>query len=293
MEGGKMNSERRLKPAEVSLGREGVAVIESHHDVDFEMAMGVWPFRKICWVAVGKGLLAGERRSHVIERGDFLLLPSGWSHRFVDDRKEPLTLVIICLEEPWFEALGRDWGELWNTAIQENDIGAPLRPRSSFHEAVMVELMRSALRENRQKRIGWLSSMQATVGELLVRFGRGQCEISRNRENRSERAVAAAIEYVDEHPYLPLRIEEMASQCQLSPRRFTDLFKRQSGESFNQYLLGKRVEYASQRLLETGHILYACYESGFNDPAYFYRVFKKRAGETPGQFLRNRRARGE
>ena len=77
----------------------------------------------------------------------------------------------------------------------------------------------------------------------------------------------------------------MAERCDLSPRRFTALFKDQTGQTFSHYLNQLRVEYAQQRLQQTGHILYACYESGFNDPAYFYRVFKKHTGQTPGQYL--------
>jgi len=71
-----------------------------------------------------------------------------------------------------------------------------------------------------------------------------------------------------------------------SPRRFTALFKEQTGLTLNNYLNQRRIEHACRRLDETGHILYACHESGFNDLAYFYRVFKKISKMTPGQYLR-------
>ncbi len=46
-------------------------------------------------------------------------------------------------------------------------------------------------------------------------------------------------------------------------------------------------------LRKTGHILYSCYESGFHDVGYFYRVFKKHTGLTPGQFMGDSRQRKE
>lgn len=74
------------------------------------------------------------------------------------------------------------------------------------------------------------------------------------------------------------------------PRRFIDIFKQVTGSTFNVYLNPRRIEFAIERLRETRHILYACYESGFSDPAYFYRVFKKQTGMTPGTFLKTIRS---
>lgn len=50
----------------------------------------------------------------------------------------------------------------------------------------------------------------------------------------------------------------------------------------------RRVEYSQERLRVTANIAYACYESGFQDIGYFYRVFKKYTGQTPnGDFIAN------
>lgn len=280
---------RRLRPAEVSLREGEILILESHHDVGFEMDLGVWPFRKICWVAVGKGHLEGETGSTPIAKDDFLLIPSAWPHRFTDDPKEPLTLVILCLSDRLFLHDEVEWGELWNTAISRNEVGVALRACTAFHRGGLIEILRSCLREQSRRRRGWRTILKSSVGDLLTRLARGECEAETERSLSSERAVAGAIDYLDEIPYMPHRIEDMATKCGLSPRRFTELFKKLSGETFNRYVTRKRIEYSRERLKETGHILYACYESGFNDVAYFYRVFKKQTGLTPGQYLKSER----
>lgn len=287
MKAERRGEDRRTRPAEVELGEREIQILESHHASGFEMQVARWPFHKVCWVAVGRGRLEGEWGAWDIERDSFLLLPAGWAHRFVDDPAEPLTLVIVCLSLALFEGQGpASWAELWERALERHPPGSVLRPRTGFHRSGLVDALRLALHEQGQRNLGWRCALQSAAGDLLVRLARGHCEVRSGGIRRSEASVAGAIEYIDQHPYEPLRIDEMATRCQLSPRRFTELFRKLAGETFSQRLARRRIEHARDRLRETGHILYACYESGFNDPAYFYRVFKRQTGMTPGEFLK-------
>lgn len=276
---------RRKSPAEIKVPEGCVRVIESHHSTQFQMVLGTWPFHKICWVPIGRGRLEFDRGETGIGRDGFLVLPAGWKHRFVDEPGAPLTLVILCLSEKFIASGERS--ELWRRVAGRCAPGKALAARTRFHLAELVRLFRRALREQDRRAPGWETALQSTADELLVHFVRGHVEI-RNRgagKSGAEQAVRGALEHIDSHPHEMFQIHTMAERCGLSPRRFTDLFKRRTGETFNHYINRRRIEYACDRLRETGHILYACHESGFNDPAYFYRVFKKQTGMTPGQFL--------
>jgi AraC-like DNA-binding protein len=275
-----------MAPAEIDLPEDAVRVLESHHAADFEMERGVWPFYKICWVAVGRGVLDSESGRAMIGRDDFLLLPAGWSHRFIDDPGEPLTLVILCLSKGHLgEDSGREVAELWRLALRAYPPGTPICARSAFQRSALIEQFRLALREQGNRGVGWETALAGVADRLLVSIGRGYCEVSAKYEDSSRRTVEGAVEYIRTHPYERLQIGDMAERCRLSPRRFTDLFKAQTGQTFSQYLNEERIRYACRRLDETGHILYACHESGFNDLAYFYRVFKKQIGQTPGEYI--------
>ena len=98
-------------------------------------------------------------------------------------------------------------------------------------------------------------------------------------------AIEGVVDFLNGNFHEPQRIDEMAERCGMSPRRFTELFKVRTGQTFSYYLNALRINFAKERLQQTGHILYACHESGFNDLAYFYRVFKKHTGRTPGDYL--------
>ncbi len=277
---------RRRSPAEVAVPPGEIRIIESHHAPGFRMEAGAWAFHKIAWVAVGRGRLDSPEGANAIERDDFLLLPAGWEHRFVDEPGDPLTLVIACISAEYFSANSNaEPGKLWASVLAREAPGTALCARTAFHHTALVERIRRALREQSTRREGWRTAVEAAANALLIRLARGHATARVEHVARAAQAVAGAAEYVDARPHEPLRITDMAERCRLSPRHFTALFRRQTGETFNTYLNRRRVEFAKERLRETGHILYACHESGFNDPAYFYRVFKKFTGVTPGEFI--------
>jgi len=277
-------------PAGVNVAEGAVRILESHHSVDFEMEFGVWPFHKICWVAVGRGTLESESDRTPIGRDDFLLLPADWLHRFSDDSRDPLTLVILCLSKTFVGDIhSNEVARLWERALDYYPAGIPICARTAFHRTTLLELFRSALREQEDRGVGWETAMGTTANQLLIVLGRNYCEKSSQHKPSSHRTIEGAVGFIRDHPYEHLQISKMAERCGLSPRRFTDLFKEKTGQTFSNFLNNERIRYACRRITETGHILYACHESGFNDPAYFYRVFKKRMGVTPGEFARKNR----
>jgi transcriptional regulator GlxA family with amidase domain len=83
----------------------------------------------------------------------------------------------------------------------------------------------------------------------------------------------------------PLSIENMARRANLSPSRFSALFKRRYSLSPHQYLLNLRVNHAKELLRNTelsqGEIAVYC---GFSDIHHFSKTFKKRTGATPGEY---------
>ncbi len=283
------DSDRRKAPADVEVPEGAVRIVESHHAAEFTMTMDAWPFHKIVWVAMGSGRLEYKGGRRELQQGDFVLLPAHWAHRFVDNPREPLTLVLFCICTRFIESkVNPERAEIWAMIAKEAWVGQPLRARTAFHHSALLERFRRALREQGNRALGWKTALRGVADAILIRFARQHlaCKMI-DSGTKSRESVQGAIEHIDSHPHEPQRIADMADKCQLSERRFTQLFKQETGTTFSAYLNRRRIQYACERLRETGHILYACHESGFNDPAYFYRVFKKQTGRTPGAYLRD------
>lgn len=251
------------------------------------MDFGCWPFHKICWVAMGRGQLEYPGGAAALGQDDFLLLPAGWVHRFVDAPGKPLTLVILCLSESFIDGGSFDsLKALWQSSRQQMPEDRASRARTAFHRHSLVENFRLALREQGNRAKGWEAALQALAVRVILSCSRGYAVPGPvSAKSVAKRAVEGAVAYIETHVYESLQVGDLAERCGISPRRFSDLFKQCTGRTFDDYLNRKRVEYACRRLKETGHILYACHESGFSDPAYFYRVFKRVTGQTPGDYL--------
>jgi AraC-like DNA-binding protein len=101
--------------------------------------------------------------------------------------------------------------------------------------------------------------------------------------------VKKALLYFDEHAESHISRWKLADTVNVSEDYLTRIFHREMGCSLWEYLNLYRVYLAADLLTRTGDTIYEiAARTGFQDQAYFCRVFKKIYGKTPGQ-LRNAR----
>lgn len=71
----------------------------------------------------------------------------------------------------------------------------------------------------------------------------------------------------------------------ISPYYFSKLFKEEAGENFIEYLTKVRIAHAKELLRNPAlSIKEICILSGYSDPNYFSRIFKKQEGLTPSEY---------
>ncbi len=94
-----------------------------------------------------------------------------------------------------------------------------------------------------------------------------------------------AIDYIQNNYCRNICLDEMATLCNISSSYFSKLFKKITGENFSNYINKLRMEKARQ-LLETSNISIKdlSIDLGYEDCAYFVKVFKKIVGLTPTSY---------
>lgn len=100
-----------------------------------------------------------------------------------------------------------------------------------------------------------------------------------------ENIVEKVSKYIDDNMDKMLKLEELASICNLSPGYFSRIFKKETGKTVITYINEKKVEKAKKLLKESKEpIINISLDLGFDDCGYFIRVFKKITGLTPKAF---------
>lgn len=119
--------------------------------------------------------------------------------------------------------------------------------------------------------------------------------LSANKAERRGRrdAMGRVMEYIRAHIADPaMTLTDAAAAAFLSPNYLTHLLRKETGSTFSELVLERRMRLARTHLMNSqkplSHIAQIC---GFADEAYFSRRFRKAHGVPPGQFRREQAAR--
>jgi two-component system response regulator YesN len=102
-----------------------------------------------------------------------------------------------------------------------------------------------------------------------------------------EHSTAPALAYVAAHLHERISVKTAAARCGMSSSVFSHAFTREHGIPFREFLLHARLKRARELL---GNPMLAIADvaalSGFQDQAYFDRVFRRYLGMTPSRYRR-------
>ncbi len=110
-----------------------------------------------------------------------------------------------------------------------------------------------------------------------------------NVKTQNERLILQVKQYIHKHYSLPLALEELANEVQMSTSYLSRTFKNLEGMNVKDYILNVKLDHAKQLLLSGMSVDVTSSEIGFSDPSYFSKCFKREIGMTPRQFVQERR----
>lgn len=109
--------------------------------------------------------------------------------------------------------------------------------------------------------------------------------ISERKSISSNDVIEASKAYIEANFTKNITLEDVSMEVNISSYYLSRIFKESTGENFIDYLTKLRIERAKDLLSSTQYSMKEiCAMSGYSDPNYFSKSFKKNVGVTPTEY---------
>lgn len=144
---------------------------------------------------------------------------------------------------------------------------------SAYIEHLILKRIRNAVSLHELKH-----AVVDSISELIEKM-------EEEKKNQKKKPVRDAIQYIADHYKESLSLEIVATEVNLNPVYFSNIFKKETGENFVDYLHKYRIEVAKERLRrEDSPVINIALELGYSDAKYFSKIFKKYVGIKPTDY---------
>ena len=253
-------------------------------------------FIEIAYVIEGNGIHVVGDREYEILKGDLFVINYDTPHGFFAGKGRGTEPVVYnCdfmpefLDSSLFTGIHfQDTASsfLFKSLFPDDCLPTPdLRLRDvQFNE--IGDLFDRMYREYKLMQKGCCDMIRAYLIQLIIKIFRYMDQDTPAApESRNIELVNKAIEYLRFNFNSDVSLQEMAMKSFISKNYFSRLFKEVTGTSFSDYVQHLRVDQACSLLRQSDmKVVDVASRSGFNDIKFFYEVFKKITGETPGDY---------
>jgi len=132
------------------------------------------------------------------------------------------------------------------------------------------------------------------VGQVIESYIRALWEIKPKRKKEKESPLIKNIKgYVIANLMFDIHLSDVAHLFHYNDQYLGRLFKRETGESFTEYVNKRRVNLSLEYLEGNMNITNIASCVGFQNVTYFNRMFKRYIGESPSEYRKKRRKNDE
>ncbi|UUZ96831.1 helix-turn-helix transcriptional regulator [Paenibacillus sp. P25] len=125
-----------------------------------------------------------------------------------------------------------------------------------------------------------------SLSELVHLMAEEYCDLVRNRAKYGySLVVQKAAEYLTVYYSKPLNLQRLAGLCHVHPAHLSRQFRKETGRTLTEFQLQRRIAEAKVLLTSAdASIGWIAGYVGFDDAAYFTRVFRRSEGMSPSRY---------
>ncbi|MDF2720505.1 MAG: transcriptional regulator, AraC family [Paenibacillus sp.] len=227
-------------------------------------------------------IVQGEGRHHLngndyrIGKGSMFLLSPAEFHAVIPAADNPLRLINVKFSDTVLCESVRKM-----LLSNRYDLVTEFAEQPEFGQ--MEQQFERLYEEYNDERPGKEAMIRNMLERLIIELLR---KVAPRREGEetlgSSGTITKALSYIHQHYSEPLSLETVARHSNMSVSYFSELFHKETGCMFRNYLQNCRLQAAySMTMTSTLPIADICYSSGFNSLPHFYRAFKQKYSLSP------------
>lgn len=235
-------------------------------------------FDKIVILLGGKTSYIIEGREYFLEPWDVLLVNHHDIHMPVIDRDTDYDRVVIWLNRDFINSLGTQDCDLSLAFRISRERSMSLLKVPDTYRSQLEAAVRGLETEYKSTAFGAEISARAYMAQclsLINRIAICDTEYDESLLCRYDAKISEIISYINLHLAEDLSLETVASRFYMSRSYLMHRFKEETGYTFHNYVLQKRLLYSKQLLCDGTPVTEAAYSSGFTEYTTFLRAFKK------------------
>jgi AraC-like DNA-binding protein len=243
-----------------------------HCTPDYAIRRSTFPFFSMEYVARGSGEVELKGRSYHLQPGRVFSYGPGVSHSIVGNAANPLVKYFV-------DFAGTDAADLLRSCRLQGGRVSQIFPSNAL-QPIFDELIRSGLRVHPESTDLCMKLLEC----LALRIAGARAPLE-GAETLAFATYQQCRRHIEQH-FLQLRtLKQIAKECHVNNAYLCRLFRRYDSQSPYQYLLRLKMNFAAERLQESGTLVKrVADEAGFADPFHFSRVFRSVLGLSPAAF---------
>jgi AraC-like DNA-binding protein len=248
----------------------------------FEFKWHYHPEYELTLITKGKGMRFVGDNYQTFEKNDLVLLGSGIPHTWANEmeKNKNVSAVVIQFSEEFISNfISIDDFISIKKLLQSSSNGLVFQEKTK-----VINQIKLLPKQNGVQQITALLTILDELTKLSYKTLASAFYDSKiNSQNKNR--ITIVIDYIKENSNKNIAIDEVASLIQLSVSAFCKFFKKTTHKTFSDYLNEIRIGNACYLLSETDKPIYQiAHEIGFENQAYFNRVFLKKKNCSPKEF---------
>ena len=248
-------------------------------------------FFKLIYIMEGTGIQIINKHRFNYRKGNLFLTTPADSYLF--DIKATTSFFFLSFNDSYIKSkIGKDndWGRRVAYILQNGSQKPGCILKNKADKPLVASLIECIHKEFDAGQIYYNKIIQEIANSLILITARNiALKLPKNVKENTGEIVLDILYYIQENIFTQenLRVEKISERFRISPNYLGRYFKKQTGETLQQYISNYKLRLIEARLLNSNmRINEIAYELNFTDESHLNRTFKKYKGLSPSEFRR-------